>query len=104
MSRARCIHPRKCSIWARYGNESGWQNDPIDRGTGSFGNAFTKRILREWPDVTLRIFSRDELKQLEMYERYPGSTQLRFFIGDVRDRSRLDRAMAGVDIVIMRGR
>src|SRR5579872_6388655 len=69
-------------------------------GTGSFGNAFTTRIVTAYPDVTLRIFSRDELKQSEMARHYAGSSQLRFFVGDVRNRTRLARAMQGADVVI----
>ena len=68
-------------------------------GTGSFGNAFTERILAEHPTVTLRIFSRDELKQSEMRERF-ASDQLRFFIGDIRNKTRLLRACQGADILI----
>ena len=69
-------------------------------GTGSFGTAFVDRIVREHPGATVRVFSRDELKQFEMQERYPRHPQLRFFVGDIRNRSRLTRAMQGVDIVI----
>jgi UDP-N-acetylglucosamine 4,6-dehydratase (inverting) len=69
-------------------------------GTGSFGTRFTERVLRDYPDVTLRILSRDELKQSEMSSRLSGHDQLRFFIGDVRNRTRLVRAMQGADIVV----
>jgi UDP-N-acetylglucosamine 4,6-dehydratase len=69
-------------------------------GTGSFGTAFADRVLREHPGVTLRIFSRDELKQYEMSARLQGQQQLRFFIGDVRNRSRLTRAMQGAHMVV----
>jgi UDP-N-acetylglucosamine 4,6-dehydratase len=69
-------------------------------GTGSFGHAFVDRILADHPDTTLRIFSRDELKQSEMQSRYGNHPQLRFFVGDVRNRSRLTRAMKGADIVV----
>lgn len=69
-------------------------------GTGSFGNAFVERILAEHPDATVRIFSRDELKQSEMQARFPDHPQLRFFVGDIRNRSRLTRAMRGADIVV----
>lgn len=75
----------------------------ITGGTGSFGNTFIKKILEIEPNIErLVVFSRDELKQWEMRnrfdcDRYPG---LRFFIGDVRDRSRLKRALEGIDIVI----
>ncbi|WNC52879.1 UDP-N-acetylglucosamine 4,6-dehydratase (inverting) [Thermosynechococcus sp. TG215] len=72
-------------------------------GTGSFGRAFVKEVLRQFPDIRrLVIFSRDELKQFEMaqefpYQKYPG---IRYFIGDVRDRDRLRRALNKVDIVV----
>lgn len=79
------------------------KNILITGGTGSLGKALTKRILAEWPDVRrLIIFSRDEQKQYHMAQEYPVSEhpQLRFFIGDVRDRQRLIRAFKGVDYVI----
>jgi len=75
----------------------------ITGGTGSFGKTFVKTILDATPDIErLVIFSRDELKQFEMAQvmspdRYPG---LRYFIGDVRDRSRLHRALQGIDTVV----
>jgi UDP-N-acetylglucosamine 4,6-dehydratase (inverting) len=70
-------------------------------GTGSFGHAFVERILTQHPETTLRVFSRDELKQSEMQALYRGhEDQLRFFVGDVRNRSRLTRAMKGVDLVV----
>jgi UDP-N-acetylglucosamine 4,6-dehydratase (inverting) len=68
-------------------------------GTGSFGYAFVDRVTREFPDAVVRIYSRDELKQSEMAERYP-SDQLRYFIGDIRNRSRLTRAAKGADIIV----
>ncbi len=68
-------------------------------GTGSFGHAFVTYVLERWPTATIRIFSRDELKQFEMEKRFD-SDQLRFFIGDVRNRSRLLRAMKGSDLVV----
>ena len=68
-------------------------------GTGSFGNAFVERVLGKWPNVTIRVYSRDELKQSEMNERF-GDAQLRYFIGDVRNKTRLARATQGADIVI----
>jgi UDP-N-acetylglucosamine 4,6-dehydratase len=75
----------------------------ITGGTGSFGKAFVRNILRAAPDISrLVIFSRDELKQFEMAQEfspdiYPG---LRYFIGDVRDRNRLRRALQGIDTVV----
>jgi len=68
-------------------------------GTGSFGYAFVERVTRDFPDAVIRIYSRDELKQSEMAERFP-SGQLRYFIGDVRNRSRLTRAAKDVDIIV----
>ncbi|HEV8297522.1 MAG TPA: UDP-N-acetylglucosamine 4,6-dehydratase (inverting) [Acidimicrobiales bacterium] len=68
-------------------------------GTGSFGNAFVQRVLRDHPTSTVRIYSRDELKQSEMHDRYC-SDQLRFFIGDIRNKTRLARATQGADIVV----
>lgn len=75
----------------------------ITGGTGSLGKALTRRIYAEWPDVKrLVIFSRDEQKQFVMAQEYPQRDypSIRFFIGDVRDRERLVRAMQGVDYVI----
>lgn len=69
-------------------------------GTGSFGTAFVERALRDLPDTTVRIFSRDELKQSEMRERFGDRDNLRYFVGDIRNRSRLTRAMQGADVVI----
>ena len=75
----------------------------ITGGTGSFGRAFVAKLLREKPKVErLVIFSRDELKQWEMQQLYPEKDfpQLRFFLGDVRDRDRLRRALEGIDTVV----
>ncbi|MBI5625573.1 MAG: UDP-N-acetylglucosamine 4,6-dehydratase (inverting) [Elusimicrobia bacterium] len=69
-------------------------------GTGSFGNKFTEVMLRRYKPKTLRIYSRDELKQWEMERRFHEDRRLRFFIGDVRDKDRLERAMDGADIVV----
>lgn len=68
-------------------------------GTGSFGTAFAQRIKDAHPTTTLRIFSRDELKQSEMAARF-GDQQFRYFVGDIRDRARLLRAARGADIII----
>lgn len=75
----------------------------ITGGTGSLGKAFVKRVLNEWPDIErLVIYSRDEQKQFEMAQEYPLSKfpMIRYFIGDVRDYSRLKRALTGVEYVI----
>lgn len=75
----------------------------VTGGTGSFGQAFVDRLLRDHPEVTkIVIYSRDELKQFEMQQRFARTDfpQLRFFIGDVRDRSRLLRAMTEIDYVV----
>ena len=75
----------------------------ITGGTGSLGKALTRRIFNEYPDVKrLVIFSRDEQKQFQMAQEFPKSDYpaIRFFIGDVRDKQRLVRAMNGVDYVI----
>jgi UDP-N-acetylglucosamine 4,6-dehydratase/5-epimerase len=69
-------------------------------GTGSFGQKFVEIMLKEYNPKTIRIFSRDELKQWEMAQKFNYDERLRFFIGDVRDKERLERAMDGVDIVI----
>jgi len=68
-------------------------------GTGSFGNRFTEIALKEHNPKTIRIFSRGEKKQLDMMNKF-NDERLRFFIGDVRDKDRLHRAMTDVDIVV----
>ena len=68
-------------------------------GTGSFGNAFVERVTRCWPDAVVRVYSRDELKQSQMRDRF-GDRQVRYLIGDVRDRARMTRAVEGADIVV----
>jgi UDP-N-acetylglucosamine 4,6-dehydratase len=75
----------------------------VTGGTGSFGQAFVRTVLERYPDVRrLVIFSRDELKQFEMGNRFSPRDypQLRYFIGDVRDAARVKRAVEGVDVVI----
>jgi UDP-N-acetylglucosamine 4,6-dehydratase len=75
----------------------------VTGGTGSFGKKFVTTVLNRHPDVRrLVIYSRDELKQFEMAQMMPSSKypQLRFFIGDIRDKERLFRAMEGIDIVV----
>lgn len=68
-------------------------------GTGSFGQAFTRYMLTHHSPRALRIYSRDEYKQYEM-QRYFSHPCLRFFIGDVRDEERVERAMDGVTLVV----
>jgi UDP-N-acetylglucosamine 4,6-dehydratase len=68
-------------------------------GTGSFGHAFVGRVLATWPDCTVRVYSRDELKQSEMQQRFTDE-RVRYFIGDVRDRARLTRAAQGADVIV----
>ncbi len=75
----------------------------ITGGTGSLGNALTKHIFKNYPDVKrLVIYSRDEQKQYQMAQDFPADKypQIRFFIGDVRDYDRLKRAMKSIDFVI----
>lgn len=75
----------------------------ITGGSGSFGKKFVEIILRDYPRVKkIIIYSRGELKQYEMKQRWPESKypQLRYFIGDVRDKERLMRACEGVDVII----
>ncbi len=71
----------------------------ITGGTGSFGHKLVANVLERARPGKLIVFSRDELKQFEMRQRFDGAS-MRYFIGDVRDRSRLTEAMRGVDIVI----
>lgn len=75
----------------------------ITGGTGSFGKKFIETILNRYPEVKkIVIYSRDELKQFELKQKYPEAKypQLRFFIGDVRDGERLRRACEGIDVII----
>lgn len=75
----------------------------ITGGTGSLGKALTKHIFEKHPNIKrLVIFSRDEQKQFQMAQEYPANkySQIRFFIGDVRDKGRLLRAFKGIDYVI----
>lgn len=74
----------------------------ITGGTGSFGKKFTEIVLSRYQPRKLIVFSRDELKQFEMRQRFGEDHYpcIRYFIGDVRDRERLYRALDGVDIVI----
>ena len=71
----------------------------ITGGTGSFGKAFVRQMLSKHKLKRLVVFSRDELKQFEMADEL-SAPNLRYFIGDVRDQSRLERAMQGIDTVV----
>lgn len=78
------------------------KNILITGGTGSFGNKFVKKVLNKYKPNKLVIFSRDEQKQYEMSQmisedKYPN---IRYFIGDVRDKNRLERACANIDFII----
>ena len=75
----------------------------ITGGTGSFGKAFIAHILKKYPNLSrLVVYSRDELKQWELQQSFPSDRfpQLRFFIGDIRDRDRLRRTLQGIDTVV----
>lgn len=72
----------------------------VTGGTGSFGNKFVKATLARFSPKKIIIFSRDEMKQLEMARSFQDDDRVRFFIGDVRDKARLSRALKGVDIVV----
>ena len=75
------------------------KNILITGGTGSFGKQFTKTILKNYKPNKIIIYSRDELKQYEMAQRF-NEPCMRYFIGDVRDKERLIKAMNGVDYVV----
>ena len=72
----------------------------ITGGTGSFGRAFVSLTLKKYKPKRLVIFSRDEMKQWEMSKLYEDDKRVRFFIGDVRDKSRLNRALHKIDYVV----
>lgn len=72
----------------------------VTGGTGSFGNTFVPMTLAKYNPRRLIIYSRDEMKQWDMAKKYENDSRVRFFIGDVRDRERLYRALDGVDYVV----
>jgi UDP-N-acetylglucosamine 4,6-dehydratase/5-epimerase len=72
----------------------------ITGGTGSFGKSFVPLTLKKFNPKRLIIFSRDEMKQWEMERQFKDDDRVRFFIGDVRDKSRLHRALNGVQYVV----
>ncbi len=69
-------------------------------GTGTFGKSFVRLTLKKFNPKKIIIFSRDEMKQWDMQNEYKNNHKVRFFLGDVRDKSRLLRALNGVDFVI----
>jgi UDP-N-acetylglucosamine 4,6-dehydratase len=71
----------------------------VTGGTGSFGQVFVRRLFAEHRPARVVIYSRDELKQYEMAQRFTNAA-MRYFIGDVRDFGRLERALKGIDIVV----
>lgn len=72
----------------------------VTGGTGSFGSAFIPATLKKYNPKKIVVFSRDEMKQWEMAKRFENEPRVRFFVGDVRDRDRLYRALDGIDYVI----
>lgn len=72
----------------------------ITGGTGSFGHAFIPMTLEKYNPKKIVIYSRDEMKQWEMAKLFKDDKRVRFFIGDVRDKDRLNRALTGIDYVI----
>jgi len=72
----------------------------ITGGTGSFGNKFIPMTIEKYNPKTIIIYSRDEMKQWDMSQKYLNNTKVKFVIGDVRDLSRLTSAMEGVDFVV----
>ena len=76
------------------------KNILITGGTGSFGNKFVDMTLKNYNPKKLIVFSRDEMKQWDMANKFGNDERLRFFIGDVRDRERLYRAVDGIDFVV----
>ncbi len=74
----------------------------VTGGTGTFGRCYVRILLQRYQPKKLIVFSRDEIKQMEMRSVHPDSagSAVRYFIGDIRDRDRLERAMHGVNIVV----
>lgn len=72
----------------------------VTGGTGSFGQTFVPLTLKRYQPKKVIVYSRDEMKQWEMAKKFAGDERVRFFIGDVRDRERMYRALDGVDYVV----
>jgi len=72
----------------------------VTGGTGSFGHTFIPMTLKKYNPKKIVVFSRDEMKQWEMAKLFKGDERIRFFIGDIRDRDRLYRALDGIDYVV----
>lgn len=72
----------------------------VTGGTGSFGHTFVPMTLEKYNPKKIVIYSRDEMKQWEMAKKFQGDGRVRFFIGDVRDKDRLYRALDGIDYVV----
>ena len=72
----------------------------ITGGTGSFGNTFVPLTLQKYNPNKIIIYSRDEMKQWEMQKKIGNDPRVRYFIGDIRDKDRLYRALSGVDYVV----
>jgi UDP-N-acetylglucosamine 4,6-dehydratase/5-epimerase len=72
----------------------------VTGGTGSFGHTFVQMTLEKYNPRRLVIYSRDEMKQWEMDKLFHDDPRIRFFIGDIRDKDRLNRALAGIDFVV----
>ncbi|QYA08671.1 UDP-N-acetylglucosamine 4,6-dehydratase (inverting) [Agrobacterium larrymoorei] len=72
----------------------------VTGGTGSFGNTFLPMTLERYDPKRIVVYSRDEMKQWEMAKKFEGDPRVRFFIGDVRDKERLHRALDGIDYVV----
>lgn len=72
----------------------------ITGGTGSFGNTFVPMTLAKYNPKRLVIYSRDEMKQWEMAQKFSGDSRVSFIIGDIRDKSRLTRSLDGIDYVV----
>ena len=72
----------------------------ITGGTGSFGKKFLDMTLKKYNPKKIVVFSRDEMKLWELSKKYKNESRIRFFIGDVRDKDRLNRALDGIDYVV----
>ena len=72
----------------------------ITGGTGSFGNTFVPMTLEKYNPKQIVIYSRDEMKQWEMAQKFEGDHRVKFVIGDVRDQAHLSRSLNGIDYVV----
>lgn len=102
LARVDGCYQQQCNIETYDGENHLFRNSTIlvTGGTGSFGHAFVRQALSSYNPRKIIVYSRDEMKQWDMAKKFDSDPRIRFFIGNVRDKSRLYRAMDGVDFVV----